>query len=499
MFLTFLLAEQSKSISTSTFAEYHVQSSVTQFQQRMSLARRLLLRASVASLQCLDRGSSSLLPSRGPSLAWLPPLQWQSLREFNFSTPRFKVKIKKDRPLDGVADKAKELKPIIIIRDLILRFPRKAIPFRIITMKRRALGLKMSNDKVEDLMKRYPNAFEFFIHPDDKQPWCKLAPHLMDLLKEEKRIYIQQEPFVVEKLRKLLMLAKNCQIPIVKLIAAARFFGFPDDFASSVVPKYPQYFRVLKPKKGYQALELVEWDESLAISEFEKKAKTSARESGLGEIETRGKPLPFQLKYSAGMQIRKKVIQKIDRWQKLPYICPYQEVDWVDEGSVLAERKMAALLHEVLSLTLEKKILIEVIGIFNQEFNLPQRVAKAFNRFPGIFYISLKGNVHTVFLREGYHKRHLLEEHPLISLKWKYYKMMQDGPRLRSMGFKATNKVENIGKVPLHPVDINAVVTEDEDSVSDEAESCDEAESGDEFVFTDSEEEAERGGTLHSR
>lgn len=450
------------------------------------MARRFLQRVSVTTLQSLERSSSSSATEWNPSLPWKPPLQRQSIREFNFSTPRLKIKIKKDRPLDKVADKAKELKPIIIIRDLVLRFPRKAIPFRIVTMKRRELGLKMSDDKVEDLMKRYPNAFEFFIHPDDKQQWFRLAPQLIELLKEEKRIYAQQEPFVVEKLRKLLMLAKDRRIPVDKLLAAARFFGFPDDFLVSVIPKYPQYFRLVHPRMSYRVLELVAWDESLAITEFEKKAKAAARENGLGDIETRGRPLAFKLQYSAGMQLRKKIIQKIDKWQRLPYVCPYQEVDWVDQGTPLAERKMAALLHEVLSLTLEKKILIEVIGDFQEEFNLPPRVAKAFNRFPGIFYISLKGNVHTIFLREGYHKRHLLEEHPLISLKWKYYKMLQDGPRLRSMGFKACRSVEDTGTIPRHPV-YGAEKSENEGSLSDEAESFDE------FEFTDSEEETERG------
>ncbi|KAI5078254.1 hypothetical protein GOP47_0005925 [Adiantum capillus-veneris] len=444
--------------------------------------RRLLLRAYFSSL--LSPFPSPVLTGRSPSLHVNPLLQKQFVREFNFTTPRLKVKIKKDRPLDGVASKVKELHPVIVIKDLIVKFPKKAIPFRLITMKRRELGLRMSDAKVEHLMKRYPNAFEFFIHPEDKQPWCKLTPHFIDLLKEEKLIYMQQEPMVVEKLRKLLMLAKNHQICMDKLLSAARFFGFPDDFPESVVPKYPQYFRVLNPKKKYRALELVEWDERLAITEFEKKAKLTAQEKGLGEIETRGKPLPFKMKYSAGMQIRKKVLQKIDRWQKLPYICPYQRADWVDEGSVLAERKVAALLHEVLSLTLEKKILIEVIGDFIEEFNLPDRVARAFNRFPGIFYISLKGDVHTIFLREAYNKRHLVEEHPLTRLKWKYHKMIQDGPRLRSMGFKASKIVENVGTIPLRPVKIDCLVTEDEAS-------SDEVESGDEFVFTDSEREAE--------
>ncbi|KAH7440556.1 hypothetical protein KP509_04G112500 [Ceratopteris richardii] len=270
-----------------------------------------------------------------------------------------------------------------------------------------------------------------------------------------------------------------------KLLSAAKFFGFPNDFPVTVIAKYPQYFCILNRNKRHQVLKLMEWDESLAITEFEKKAKTNAKEKGLGEIETRGKPLAFKMKYSAGMQIKKKVLEKVEKWQKLPYVCPYQQVDWVDDGSVLAERKVAALLHEVLSLTIEKKILIEVIGAFREEFDLPQRVARAFNRFPGIFYISLKGNVHTVFLREAYNKRHLLEEHPLITLKWKYHKMIQDGPRLRSMGFKATNIVENVAKVPLRSLEPNELIINDDLS-------SDEIESADEFVFTDSEEDIQQ-------
>ncbi|KAH7440554.1 hypothetical protein KP509_04G112500 [Ceratopteris richardii] len=445
------------------------------------MARRILWEASFG---CLHRHCFAHV-LRNPELYGNISIQKQFFREFNFSTPRFKIKIKKDRPLDGVAEKVKELHPVMVLRDLILRFPKKAIPFRIISLKRRELGLKMSDSKVEALMKRYPNAFEFFIHPDDKEQWCKLTPHLLDLVKEEKHIYAQQEPFIVEKLRKLLMLAKGHCIAMEKLLSAAKFFGFPNDFPVTVIAKYPQYFCILNRNKRHQVLKLMEWDESLAITEFEKKAKTNAKEKGLGEIETRGKPLAFKMKYSAGMQIKKKVLEKVEKWQKLPYVCPYQQVDWVDDGSVLAERKVAALLHEVLSLTIEKKILIEVIGAFREEFDLPQRVARAFNRFPGIFYISLKGNVHTVFLREAYNKRHLLEEHPLITLKWKYHKMIQDGPRLRSMGFKATNIVENVAKVPLRSLEPNELIINDDLS-------SDEIESADEFVFTDSEEDIQQ-------
>ncbi|MCO5580393.1 hypothetical protein L7F22_034259 [Adiantum nelumboides] len=155
---------------------------------------------------------------------------------------------------------------------------------------------------IEHLMKHYPNAIEFLIHSaNDKQPWRKLTPHFIELLKDEKRIHKQEEPFVIEKVRKLLMLAKNFKIPIKKLLAAANYFDFLGDFPIIVIPKYPQYVFVLDPQRSYRPLELVEWDESLAITKLEKKAKSMALEKSLGEIETKGKPLPFKLKYSARM------------------------------------------------------------------------------------------------------------------------------------------------------------------------------------------------------
>ncbi|MCO5550215.1 hypothetical protein L7F22_003697 [Adiantum nelumboides] len=126
------------------------------------------------------------------------------------------------------------------------------------------------------------------------------------------------------------------QDPIKKLFAAASYFDFLGDFPVIVIPKYPQYFCALDPQRSYRPLELVEWDESLAITKLEKKAKLMALEKSLGEIETKGKPLPFKLKYSARMQIKKKVL----------HIYPYQEVDWVKEDPVLVEQKEAALLHE---------------------------------------------------------------------------------------------------------------------------------------------------------
>lgn len=407
----------------------------------------------------------------------MPPLFWFVQQLSSTTIP--KITLKKDRPLDTAAGKEKELTPVTTIRDLILKFKRKAIPFRIVTGKRRDLGLKMSDAKVEYLMKRYPNIFEFFTHPEEKQLWCRLTPQLMELVEEEQRIYAEEEPLVVEKIRRLLMLANDRRIRTEKLALSSRFFGFPDTFLVSLIPKYPQYFRLLENGK---ILELVEWDESLAITEFEKKAKAEAKEMGRGDIETRGRPLAFKLKYSPGMQLRKKVIQHLDRWQKLPYVCPYQRTNWVEEGTPLADKRMVALLHEILSLTIEKKILIEVFGHLREEFNLPHKIARVFNRFPGVFYISLKGAVHTIFLREAYHKWQLTEQHPLTRLKAKYQKMVRDGPRLRSIQYRASRTGIHANAVrdqQKHGAD----ESEDGDTMSDDSDSLDE------FELSDSEDE----------
>ena len=175
--------------------------------------------------------------------------------------------------------------------------------------------------------------------------------------------------------------------------------------------------------------------------EFEKKAKANVLISGLRDFETRGYSLKFETRYSPGVVPKQKAFAYLDKWQKLPYISPYMDTEGILDHTPLADRRMVALLHEVLSLTLEKKITIEILNHFRQEFNLPANLYKAVNRYPGIFYVSVKGAVHTLYLREAYERQKLLEEsHPLLSVKKKYCKLVRNGPRVRSM---VANAVRN--------------------------------------------------------
>lgn len=399
------------------------------------------------------------------------------------STPKITLKV--DRSLDAHSDRDKLLRPIFKIRDLILRQENRSIRVRYLEIKRKHIGLSAKSIGVRAFIKRYPNIFELYTKPREKQQWCRLSKAMLDLLEEEKQIYKETEDQIVLKLRKLLMMSKERRLKAGKIDFARKAFGFPEDFATRLAPSYPQFFRIVGNAPS-PFIELVSWDEKLAISELEKRAKEEALKAGIGEIETRGQPLAFKITHSPGMFLKKKNLELLERWQKLPYVSPYQDYSWVNIGTAMSEKRIAAILHEVLSLTVEKKALMLVLGRFREEFGLPQSIGKLINRFPGIFYLSLKGNVKTVFLREGYQQSQLIEDHPLVRLRIKYAGMVSDGPRLlASQKEKAKAECKEEGTAPEDDVDSEEDIDGDEaDSAASDSDfvdsECDEGGSEDE-------------------
>ncbi|MCO5570637.1 hypothetical protein L7F22_024364 [Adiantum nelumboides] len=357
------------------------------------------------------------------------------------STP--KIKLKMDRMLDEYAAVDKVLRPIFKVKTLILRQESKFIRVRFLDIKRKHIGIAKKPVRARGFLKRYPNIFELFSFPRGVQLYCRLTQDMIDLLEEERKIYLEIEDQIVLKLRKLLMMSKDHRIKAGKLDFARRSFGFPVDFATRVVPAYPQYFRLVGSGVS-PFIELVAWDDGIAISELEKKAKEAAMKAGKGEIQIRGHPLEFKISLSPGMFLKKKNLEVLEKWQKLFYVSPYQDPSWVPKGTLLAQKRVAAVLHEVLSLTIEKRALMLVLGRFREEFGLPQSIGKLINGLPGIFYLSLIGNVKTVFLREGYayfqpienhvqlgkKEAYIIEDHPLLHWRMKVSKMAWEGPRI---------------------------------------------------------------------
>ncbi|MED6127390.1 Protein ROOT PRIMORDIUM DEFTIVE 1 [Stylosanthes scabra] len=124
------------------------------------------------------------------------------------------------------------------------------------------------------------------------------------------------------------------------------------------------------------------------------------------------------------------------KWQRLPYWSPYEDVSGYDLRSIEAQKRMEkraiATIHELLSLTVEKKITLERIAHFRQAMNLPNKLKDFLLQHQGIFYISTRGNqgkLHTVFLREAYRKGELIESNDLYLARRKLAELVLLSPR----------------------------------------------------------------------
>ncbi|KAL0405931.1 UNVERIFIED_CONTAM: protein WHAT'S THIS FACTOR 1, chloroplastic [Sesamum latifolium] len=101
--------------------------------------------------------------------------------------------------------------------------------------------------------------------------------------------------------------------------------------------------------------------------------------------------------------LKKNFKAKVKEWQRLPYVGPYEELG-VEEMRRTKSRMMRMeksavwIVHEFLSLIVEKMVEVEKISHFRKWFGIDLNVTDLFLDHPGMFYLSTKGKRHTVFL-----------------------------------------------------------------------------------------------------
>jgi len=222
------------------------------------------------------------------------------------------------------------------------------------------------------------------------------------------------------------MISSTRALPVTKIASAKRDFGLPDDFLVSLVPRYPGLFRLVgdpgPDASGNAFLELVAWDDRLAKSVIEVQADKEADVVGI-------RPRPnFTVKLPKGFYLKKKMREWVRDWLELPYISPYADASGLHPASPEAEKRTIGVLHEVLSLTVQRRMAVPIIGKFCAEYRLPNEFANAFTRHPGIFYLSLKGGIKTAVLREAYDQNGVLvDRDPMLELKERFVAIMEEG------------------------------------------------------------------------
>lgn len=295
------------------------------------------------------------------------------------------------------------------IKNIILRCPNEVAPVKFLQKKFKTLDLQGS---AFNWLKKYPCCFEVYLHHNEY--FCRLTKRMMVLVEEEESIKDMQEPVLLQRLAKLLMMSSHQRLNVVKLNELKRYFGFPDDYLIKIVPKYSDLFRIVNysGRQSSMEIELVSWNPDLAISAIE----ASAHKQGIEPCFSCSLPLTWTKSW-----------ERFHEFNSTPYISPYLDPRGLVVGSREMEKRAAGLVHEFLSLTLWKKASIVKLGHFAKEFALPEKLNVFLLRHPGIFYVSNKYQIYTVLLREGYTSSELIDKDPQVVVKEKFGELMQEG------------------------------------------------------------------------
>ncbi|GFP93605.1 protein root primordium defective 1 [Phtheirospermum japonicum] len=343
--------------------------------------------------------------------------------QFAASISSLKVVWRKDPKLDQAIENDKKWRLCARVIREVLNEPGQVIPLRYFEKRRERLRLPI---KIETFIAQNPGLFDTYkdrIRPkSDLVTFIRPSDRLNRFLEEEQAIYEKNEPLIVEKLCKLLMMAKNNIVSADKLIEAKREFGFPNDFLVKLIPKYPEYFKLHgSPGEGQSYLELVNRESEFSKSVIEKRADDESKLTGI-----RIRPA-FVWKLPPGFFIKKEMREWVRDWNELPYVSPYDDISGLTPNSPEMEKRMVGVFHELLSLSIHKRIPVPILGKFCDEYIFSNAFSSVFTRHSGIFYMSLKGGIKTAVLREAYKGEELVDCDPILEIKNKFIELINEG------------------------------------------------------------------------
>ncbi|KAK8937912.1 hypothetical protein KSP40_PGU000546 [Platanthera guangdongensis] len=336
---------------------------------------------------------------------------------WSFCPIKAAVKWRKEAPFDNVIQRDKKLKLVLKIRNILVGQPDRIMSLKQLGKFRRDLGLTRKRRFIA-LLKRFPAVFEI-VEEGVYSLKFRMTPEAEGVYLEELRVRNEMEDSGIVKLRKLLMMSLDKRVHLEKIAHLKSDLGLPSEFKETICQRYPQYFKVVPTDRG-PALELTHWDPSLAVSD----AELAAEENRVKEMEARNliierTPKFRMVKLPRGLNLSRGEMKRISHFRGIPYISPYSDFSDLRPGTHEKEKHACGVVHEILSLTLEKRTLVDHLTHFRDDFKFSQQLRGMLIRHPDMFYVSLKGDRDSVFLREAYRDSHLVEKHRLLLLKEK--------------------------------------------------------------------------------
>ncbi|KAJ8900540.1 hypothetical protein K2173_025317 [Erythroxylum novogranatense] len=344
---------------------------------------------------------------------------WDTMRKTHipFEPVRAAVKRRKELPFDNVIQRDKKLNLVLKIRKILVSQPDRIMSLKQLGRYRRDLGLEKKRRFIA-LLKKFPAMFEI-LEEGVYSLRFRMTPEAERLYLEELKIRNEMEDLLVLKLRKLLMMSLEKRILLEKIAHLMTDLGLPKEFRDTICHRYPQYFRVVATERG-PALELTNWDPELAVSA----AELAEEENRARELEEKdliiSRPLKFnRVKLPKGLQLSKGEMRKLSKFRSIPYISPYADFSHLKQGTIEKEKHACGVVHEILSLTVEKRTLVDHLTHFREEFRFSQQLRGMLIRHPDMVYVSLKGDRDSVFLREAYQDSNLIDKDRLLLIKEK--------------------------------------------------------------------------------
>ncbi|CAI8595853.1 unnamed protein product [Vicia faba] len=241
------------------------------------------------------------------------------------------------------------------------------------------------NDDVKptSFIRRYPNIFveSYFLDSDGSPVSCfGLSPVVLKLHREELDVLKDNWFKLSDRLCRLLMLMRDWMLPL-------------------------------------QTIDQLKWDLGLIVREECFSAKTQRR--------CNNGTFAFPVSLTIGFGLKRKIIEWLKEWHKLPYTSPYIDASHLDIRTDVSEKRVVKVFNELLHLTLHKQTERKNVRNLRKPLALPQKFTKAFERHPVVFYISKKNDTQTVVLREAYNGTELVQKHPLVKIREEFAYLMK--------------------------------------------------------------------------
>ncbi|KAL6851457.1 hypothetical protein ACP4OV_020390 [Aristida adscensionis] len=339
--------------------------------------------------------------------------------------------------LDRQAARASRLRFPRKLLTLLLSKPRRFLPLRVLRRCRRYLCVPRRRPLVPVVL-RYPALFRLFHAPVSRPLSPSLATLAVGLTPAAEALAadlaaLRGAPAAAARLagsvHRLLLMTPRRSLPANKLAHLAPDLGLAMDFRATLCPRHPGLFTFVNTPRGH-ALQLA--DPPPPPPPPLPPLRPAASPDRLIDRPRRFPHLPLR----RGLNLRRAHRDYLLRFHSLPEVSPFEPLD---EGASLEmlERRACAVVREVLAMTVEKRTLVDHLTHFRREFGLPNRLRAMLVRHPELFYVSVKGVRHSVFLVEAFDDDgRLLVEDEMLAVRDRLEELVWEGKRMR----RAQNK-----------------------------------------------------------